>query len=172
MGSTATTNGNTFLRLSSRLMGLWASRSKLYLLLWVDSCPQKWMNPFHTLKVGLTSVSQSRLRGCTPKCCGSLGTKSPVEPGSGLGVRFGIAIGEIKILCQDYFANTCANSPIRIHPLPLYLGNALCACNTTLTQDVRTDRHMEGTALMDTHPDNKFGVEIISFGKGHRDFGV
>ena len=80
MGSNDTTNRNIFIRLSSRLMGRWLRRPKSYSPLWFDSWPQKWMSPFRTLKVGLTSGLKAWSQGCTPGCSAELWSQAPCGP--------------------------------------------------------------------------------------------
>ena len=76
-----------FIYLYFNLMGLWLIRTKLYLLLLVDSWLPKRKNQFFTLRVRLTAKSQSRLRDHTPGCSAELGFKFPYGPKNQTGNR-------------------------------------------------------------------------------------
>ena len=114
-------NGNVFSHSSSKLMGPWVRRPKAYFLLLVNSWLQKQKNQFHTLRVGLATRLQLRLRFSTPGCSAKLGLQVSYGPGS-----------HNESWVRDWdrrnklnFANTCATSPIRIHPSHYFLSTCL-----------------------------------------------
>ena len=86
-GHTCYDQRKKFLRLSYRWMGWWARRPKLYLPLWVDSWPRKWMNPFCTSQAGLTYGFKLRLQGRTPGYSMELKPQVPCGPGNQSGHR-------------------------------------------------------------------------------------
>ena len=87
------------------------------------------MEPFLTLKVGLTSGSQSRSQGHTPGCYTDIGSQVPCIPGSRTGIWVWEWAWRNKYIAPILF---CAYLQELIHlnlPLPLDYINELCARN-------------------------------------------